>query len=202
MVSENATFALPGEIVDLSDVTPVGVLEALDVPAAPSPATLSDEALIAGGLERQVAWVRAIPAKQNRKARNTRYREKQEQDGVVQVSLRIPADLSDSFKALAVTALETGQLTLPETDPQSLAGVAGSALDQASKPADDCQHQEKLRSLSDQLLAVQGRKAVLESELQALEEQLQESNWKALVATWLMRIGYLGAFGIFIYLRW
>lgn len=104
----------------------------------------------------QKVWVRSPAGNQKRKQRNERFRENQAANGLKQISITVPASLTDRFKALAKWACDTG--SFPE-QPELIDGLAPQAATPrpASGAPSFAQLQVEHRALMEQAVQLEAR---------------------------------------------
>jgi hypothetical protein len=145
---------------------------------------LSDEQLREAGLVPIQAWMKTDESRQSRKARNSRYREKQAASGVVQVSLRVPSDLVAQFKVLATESLETHQVMTAECRHWQLAAEDATARFrelQESQAQDQKRYEAEIAGLQMQL-----------AQLKDLSRDITEIEGLPWWRRWLARVALLG----------
>lgn len=100
--------------------------------------------------------MRSPAGNQKRKQRNERFRENQAANGLKQISITVPASLTDRFKALAKWACDTG--SFPE-QPELIDGLAPQAATPrpASGAPSFAQLQVEHRALMEQAVQLEAR---------------------------------------------
>ncbi len=163
------------------------------------------EALRRMGMEPTQAWVISGTKTDRRRERNKRFRQKDAEQGIKQVSVRIPLALEEQFQHLATMARETGQLVLPESRTEQGQAICDQAQWDETRQclalaeADRQAQSAMVATLRQELAQMKESLARQNARLDEQQDELDYALAQGTVFRWAFRFGYLSGAVALIY---